>query len=149
MKRALVRKSLAALVVALIALGNSTMAQQVSLPALLEQKQVWNEKLVIVYAPQEQQHLVKQQMDALHPYVQTLRQEKMVVVHIPTRLSKADRTYLNHKLHYQPERFNIWVIDEKGTLRMSGTKPAQASQLLRIINVQERPNAVAKAQLFW
>ncbi|GAB3164895.1 DUF4174 domain-containing protein [Telluribacter humicola] len=149
MRRAMVRKSLAALVIALIALGNSTMAQRASLPAFLEQKQVWNEKLIIVYAPEEQQHLVKQQLDALHPYIQTLHQEKMVVVLIPTRLSKADRTYLQHKLHYQPERFNVWVIDEKGTLRMTGTKPAQANQLLQILNIQERPNAVAKAQLFW
>ncbi|HEV7349780.1 DUF4174 domain-containing protein [Telluribacter sp.] len=132
----------------MIAIGNSARAQRALLADFLEQKQTWNEKLVVVYDPEEQQDVLKQQLDALHPHIQTLRKENIVVVQIPARLSKADRTYLETKLHHQPGRFQVWVLDEHGRLRMSGTKPAEASQLLRVLSRQQRPGALARAQLF-
>lgn len=125
------------------------LAQRSTLPKFLKEKQIWDEKLVVVYAPEDQQHLVKEQLNTLYPYVNLLKNEKIVVVQIPTNLSAANRQYLQQKLHFQKDRLNIWVIDEKGNLRMNSTKPISSNQLFQVLNIDSRPATVARAQLFW
>lgn len=129
-------------------LGLTVQAQYATLPQFLKDKQVWEEKLVVIYASQDQQHLVKEQLDALYPYITTFKKEKIVVVQLPSRLSAANKNYLSQKLHYHKDRLNIWVFDEKGTLRLSSTKPTSAEHFLRVLDVETRTNAVAKAQFF-
>ena len=103
-------------------------AQHQDIPDFLKEKLTWNEKLVVIYAPEEQQNQIKEQLAALYPYIETLRNEKITVVQIPTLLSASNQLYLKNKLRYQKNRMNIWVIDEKGNLRMSSTKAASAEQ---------------------
>lgn len=123
-------------------------AQRPSLPQFLKDKQVWDEKLVVIYAPKDQQHLIKEQLNSLYPFINTLNNEKISVVQIPAVLSSANRQYLQQKLRYQEDRLNIWVIDEKGNLRMSSTKLLSSNQIFQVLDVDTRPNTVARAQLF-
>lgn len=125
----------------------SAYAQHQDLPDFLKEKLTWQEKLVVIYAPEEQQHLIKEQLAALLPYLETLRQEKITVVRIPLLLSASSRFYLKNKLRCQKNRMNIWVIDEEGHLRMSCTKTASAEQFLRVLDVDTRPVLVASEQL--
>ena len=122
--------------------------QEKSIPEFLKEKQVWNEKLVVIYAPAEQQHIVKEQLDVLYSAISVFKQEKIVVVQIPTALSFSNRMYLKQKLRYHEDRLNVWVIDEKGNLRLSSTKVNSADQLLRVLNIDNRPDALAKARFF-
>jgi hypothetical protein len=123
-------------------------AQRSTLPGFLKDKQVWDEKLVVVYAPKNQQHLLKEQLNILYPQITTLKKEKIVVVQIPVLLSASNRQYLQQKLRFQEDRLNIWVIDEKGNLRMSSTKLVSSNQIFKVLNIDARPNTVARAQLF-
>lgn len=101
----------------------------------------------MIYAPEQQQSQIKEQLAALSPYVETLRNEKITVVQIPAHLSASNRLYLKNKLRYQKNRMNIWVIDEKGNLRMSTTKTASAEQFLRVLDADTRPVLVGRARL--
>jgi len=125
----------------------ATYAQHQDLPDFLKEKLTWQEKLVVIYAPEEQQSQIKEQLAALLPYVETLRHEKITVVQIPLLLSQSNRLYLKNKLRYQKNRMNIWVIDEKGKLRMSTTKTASAEQFLRVLDADTRPVLAARARL--
>lgn len=122
-------------------------AQHQYLPDFLKEKLTWQEKLVVIYAPEEQQNQIKEQLAALLPYVETLRHEKITVVQIPLLLSASNRLYLKNKLRYQKNRMNIWVIDEKGNLRMSSTKAASAEQFLRALDADTRPVLASRARL--
>jgi len=122
-------------------------AQHQDLPDFLKEKLTWQEKLVVIYAPEQQQSQIKEQLAALSPYVETLRNEKITVVQIPAHLSASNRLYLKNKLRYQKNRMNIWVIDEKGNLRMSTTKTASAEQFLRVLDADTRPVLAARARL--
>jgi len=126
-----------------------TYAQEKSIPDFLKEKQVWNEKLVVIYAPADQQNVVKEQLNALYSSIPVFKKEKIVVVQIPATLSFSNRMYLKQKLRYHEDRLNVWVIDENGNLRMSSTKLNSADQFLRVLNVKTRPEALAKAQYFW
>ena len=137
---------LAALLLVFAALP-ATYAQHQNLPDFLKEKLTWQEKLVVIYAPKEQQDLMKEQLAVLYPYVDTLRHEKITVVQIPLLLSANNRLYLKNKLHYQKNRMNIWVIDEKGHLRMSSTKAASAEQFLRVLDADTRPVLASRARL--
>jgi len=125
----------------------ATYAQHQDLPDFLKEKLTWQEKLVVIYAPEEQQSQIKEQLAALLPYVETLRHEKITVVQIPLLLSQSNRLYLKNKLRYQKNRMNIWVIDEKGNLRMSTTKTASAEQFLRVLDADTRPVLAERARL--
>ncbi len=125
----------------------ATYAQHQDIPDFLKEKLNWQEKLVLIYAPEEQQNLIKEQLKALYPYIDTLRHEKITVVQIPMLLSANNRQYLKNKLRYQKNRMNIWVIDEKGQLRMSSTKAASAEQFLRVLDSDTRPALASKARL--
>lgn len=122
-------------------------AQHQDLPDFLKEKLTWQEKLVVIYAPEEQQSQIKEQLAALLPYVETLRHEKITVVQIPLLLSSSNRLYLKNKLRYQKNRMNIWVIDEKGNLRMSSTKAASAEQFIRVLDADTRPVLASRARL--
>lgn len=122
-------------------------AQHQDLPDFLKEKLIWQEKLVVIYAPEEQQSQIKAQIAALLPYVETLRQEKITVVQIPLLLSASNRLYLKNKLRYQKNRMNIWVIDEKGNLRMSSTKAASMEQFLQVLGADTRPVLASRARL--
>lgn len=122
-------------------------SQNQDLPDFLKEKLSWQEKLVVIYAPEEQQSQIKEQLAALLPYVETLRHEKITVVQIPLLLSASNRLYLKNKLRYQKNRMNIWVIDEKGHLRMSSTKAASAEQFLRVLDADTRPVLASRARL--
>ncbi len=122
-------------------------AQHQELSDFLKEKLTWQEKLVVIYAPEEQQNQIKKQLAELLPYVETLRQEKITVVQIPMLLSASNHLYLKNKLRYQKNRMNIWVIDEKGNLRMSSTKAASAEQFLRVLDADTRPVLASRARL--
>ncbi|GHB77110.1 DUF4174 domain-containing protein [Persicitalea jodogahamensis] len=122
-------------------------AQHQDIPDFLKEKLSWQEKLVVIYAPEDQKNILKEQIEALYPYIDTLRHEKITVVQIPMLLSANNRLYLKNKLRYQKNRMNIWVIDEKGHLRMSSTKAASAEQFLRILDSDTRPVLAGKARL--
>ncbi|GAB2770624.1 hypothetical protein GCM10027275_11630 [Rhabdobacter roseus] len=132
----------------LVGLSVPSWGQNNTLPSFLKEKQVWNEKLVVVYAPEDQQQLLKEQLNAWLPYTQLFHQEKIVIVSLPTRLDAASQEYLHRKLSYQPDRFHVWVIDEEGNLRLSSTKLTQVPQLLRLLDASERPPVHSRAQLF-
>jgi hypothetical protein len=134
--------------IALLLMSVSVQAQVPSLPTFLKEKQLWGEKLVVIYAPKSQHHLVQDQINALYPHLTTLKKSNIVVVQLPTALSQANKNYLQQKLHYQKDRLNVWVFDEQGTLRLSSTRPTSAEQLLRILDVDNRSYAIAKAQFF-
>ncbi len=120
--------------------------QEKSIPDFLKEKQTWNERLVVIYAPVEQQHSIKEQLNVLYSSISVFKKEKIVVVQIPLTLSASNRMYLKQKLRYHEDRLNVWVIDEKGNLRMSSTKVNSADQFLRVLNIETRPDALAKAQ---
>lgn len=122
-------------------------AQHQDLPDFLKEKLTWQEKLVVIYAPEEQQNQIKEQLAALLPYVETLRHEKITVVQIPLLLSASNHLYLKNKLRYQKNRMNIWVIDEEGNLRMSITKAASAEQFIRVLDADTRPVLASRARL--
>lgn len=125
----------------------ATYAQHQDLSSFLKEKLTWQEKLVIIYAPEEQQNQIKEQLAALSPYTEMLRHEKITVVQIPQLLSASNRLYLKNKLRYQKNQMNIWVIDEKGNLRMSSTKAASAEQFLRVLDADTRPVLASRARL--
>lgn len=120
-----------------------------SIPSFLKEKQIWEEKLVVLYASEALQPLLKEQLNALYPYMNAFKKEKIVVVQIPPVLSGSNREYLKQKLHVQKDRLNVWVIDERGKLRMTSTKLTSPEQLLRVLNIDFRPDAVARAQFMW
>ncbi|MPR36326.1 DUF4174 domain-containing protein [Salmonirosea aquatica] len=142
-------RTLAGLTYLLLGTLTFSYGQQKTIPDFLREKQVWNEKLVVIYAPAEQQHRIKEQLNTLYSSLNTFKKEKIVVVQIPAALSVIDRMYLRQKLRYHEDRFNLWVIDEKGNLRMSSTKINTADQFLRVLNIETRPEALSKAQYFW
>ena len=149
LKKHILTLTLAALTAMLLSPIADSYGQVKSLPEFLQEKQIWNEKLVVIYAPAQQQYLVKEQINALHTSINRFKTENIVVVQIPTALSISDKLYLKQKLRYQQDRINIWVFDEKGNLRMSSTKVNTADQFLRVLNLETRPEAVAKARNFW
>lgn len=125
----------------------SAYAQHQDLSSFLKEKLTWQEKLVVIYAPEEQQNLVKEQLAVLSPYIEALRHEKITVVQIPALLSASNRLYLKNKLRYQKNQMNIWVIDENGNLRMSSTKAASAEQFLRVLDADIRPVLASRVRL--
>ena len=125
----------------IIAAMPAAYAQHQDLPDFLKEKLTWQEKLVVIYAPEEQQNLIKEQLAVLYPYVDTLRREKITVVQIPMLLSASNKLYLKNKLRYQKNRLNIWVIDEKGNLRMSSTRATSAEQFMRVLDADTRARA--------
>jgi hypothetical protein len=149
MKQKIILPTLSTLVALLLTTISSSYGQSKSISEFLKDKQVWNEKLVVIYAPTEQQDVVKEQINTLYSSINLFKKEKIVVVQLPVALSYPDRMYLKQKLRYQEDRLNVWVIDEKGNLRMSSTKINSADQFLRVLNIETRPNALAKAQYFW
>ena len=136
----------AALLMAYAALP-AAYAQHQDLPDFLKEKLTWQEKLVVIYAPEEQQSQIKEQIVALSPYVETLRSAKITIVRIPAHLSASNRLYLKNKLRYQENQMNIWLIDEKGHLRMSSTKAASAEQFLRVLDADTRPLLASRTRL--
>ncbi|WP_373512636.1 DUF4174 domain-containing protein [Persicitalea sp.] len=122
-------------------------AQHQDIPDFLKEKLTWKEKLVVIYAPEDQKNQIKEQLAALSPYIETLRNERITVVQIPTILSANNLLYLKNKLRYQKNQMNIWVIDEKGNLRMSSTKAASAEQFLRILDADTRPVLASRTRL--
>ncbi len=122
-------------------------SQNQNLPDFLKEKLTWQEKLVVIYAPEGQQRQIKEQLAALSPYTETLRHERITVVQIPVLLSASNRLYLKSKLRYQEDKMNIWVIDEKGHLRMSSTKAASAEQFMRVLDADTRPVLASRARL--
>ncbi|TDB66897.1 hypothetical protein [Arundinibacter roseus] len=131
-----------------IFMSTYSFGQVATLPEFLKEKQVWDEKLIVVYTPDDQPLLSKEQLNVLHPYTQVLRKEKIVLVQLPNKLSKANKLFLQQKFRYQPDRINVWVFDEKGNMRMCSTKPIQAEQVLKVLNIETRPEAVVKAKFF-
>ncbi len=133
----------------LLAAVTASYGQEKSIPEFLKEKQVWDEKLVVIYAPALQNDMVKEQLNALRSSLSVFKKEKIVVVQIPAALSASNRLYLKQKLRYHQDRLNVWVIDERGNLRMSSTKVNSADQLLRVLHIDTRPDALAKARSFW
>ncbi len=125
----------------------SVRAQHQELPDFLREKLNWQEKLVVIYAPEEQQDLVREQLSVLYPYVDTLRHEKITVVQIPALLSASNRLYLKNTFRYQKNSLNIWVIDEKGHLRMMSTRAGSAEQFIRVLDADTRPVLASRARL--
>ncbi len=119
------------------------------LSEFLKNKKEFGEKLVVIYAPENRQDLLNAQVELLSLNNQVLKNEKIAVVRIPVKLSPANRAYLEKNLRIQKDRLNVWVFDENGYLRMSGSKVTSLGQILRVLDIQSRPNAYAKAQSVW
>lgn len=137
------------LAIGLSTIFNQSFAQSQNIHKFLKEKQIWDEKLVVIYAPVELQNEVKDQLNIFQNSLTLLKKEKIVVVQIPYQLSVSNRMYLQQKLHYQKDRLNIWVIDEKGNLRMTSTKLTTVDQFLRVLDIETRPEAVARVQYLW
>jgi hypothetical protein len=123
------------------------LGQSMNVLDFLEQKQTLGQKLIVVYAPDNLRHLAREQYDLMYPFLNQLKDENIAVVQIPNRLSPSSVAFLEKKLHYHADRLNIWVIDERGILRMSGTKVTTVSQFFRVLNLQTRPEAIMQAYL--
>ncbi len=121
--------------------------QNTYLPKFLKEKQTWDEKIVVVYAPSSLQSAVKEQLNVLYQSLSILKNEKIVVVQLPVLLSASNIEFLDKKLKMQSDRLNIWVFDEKGQLRMTSTKVTPVKQILRVLDIEMRPQVVASTRV--
>jgi hypothetical protein len=149
MKKPISTLTLSCLTVILMVTLSSVYGQEKSIPDFLKEKQTWNEKLVVIYTPTGQEYAGKEQLNAFFSSINSFKKEKITVVQLPTSLSMSNRLYLKQKFRYHSDRLNVWVFDEKGNLRMSSTKVVLPEQVLRILTIETRPDALAKAQYFW
>jgi hypothetical protein len=141
--------TLLSLVVLFLATISSVYAQEKTIPDFLKGKQSWNEKLVVIYTPVGQEDAGKEQLNALFASINSLKKQNITVVQIPTKLSVSNWLYLKQKLRFHENRLNVWVFDEKGNLRMSSTKVILVDQVLRILDIETRPDTLAKAHYVW
>jgi hypothetical protein len=119
--------------------------QSVDISDFLEKKQAFDERLIVIYAPESMQNLLREQLNLMYPEVYKFSYDKIKIVQIPSVLTVQNEYYLKKKFKVQKDRLNIWVIDEKGALRMYSTKLTPVSQFLRVLNSASRPEAVARA----
>ena len=118
----------------LIVASTEAKAQSSSLAHFLESKYEQGEKVVLLYADKQNEELIETQLDELFTIQSLLHYHKITIVKLPSKLVESDRNYLVKNLRMQPERLNVWVFDDSGSVRFASTKKVSGRQVLATLD---------------
>lgn len=109
--------------------------QDVSLIEKTIQAQRWRQRIVLVYAPAEQQAAFRQQQQWLADEADGMAERDIRIIDVVAeRISPADRTYLRTKLDVAANQFGVVLIGKDGGVKLRSDKPVSAQTLFATID---------------
>ncbi|GAB3174749.1 DUF4174 domain-containing protein [Telluribacter humicola] len=99
------------------------------------ERMIWKNRIVLVYAPEEESDLLRAQKDILTSQPAELTDRDIVVIEcVKDRLSMKDQGYLIRQFQSKPEAFGVWLIGKDGDLKLQSEHPVSMDKLMGLID---------------